>query len=217
MISDDAFVQALEGDEAVVRDLYETISHDERHESVSVLEEQTVPKRVFARWAMAKVAADGGPDICLLSNASRGTIVSAPGDPTITAEQEAVLAVMRDRWPATLPDTIRPHAAGPPVRGRHGAHGQSLRTTVRVMAATCAIDRRRSGARSSADRSRAVTSVALYPRTATRYPPPRPIASPVLTGIPAHSPRRLRCRPPSVTPLVARTDGARSVWALVRP
>ncbi len=96
VISEDAFVQALEGNEAVVRNLYETISHDERHESVSVLEEQTVPERVFARWAMAKVAADDGPDIRLLSNASRGMIVSAPGDPTITAEQEAVLAFMRD-------------------------------------------------------------------------------------------------------------------------
>ncbi len=96
VISDDAFVQALEGDEAVVRNLYDTISHDERHESVSVLEEQTVPARIFGRWAMAKVAADDGPDIRLLSNASRGVIVTAPGDPTITTEQETVLAFMRD-------------------------------------------------------------------------------------------------------------------------
>lgn len=95
VISDDAFVQALEGDEPVVRDLYTSIGHDERHESVSVLEEQTVPARIFGRWAMAKVAADGGPDIRLLSNASRGVIVTAPGDPTITAEQETVLAFMR--------------------------------------------------------------------------------------------------------------------------
>lgn len=96
VISDDAFVQALEGDEATVRDLCATISHDERHESVTVLEEQAVPERIFGRWAMARVSADDGPDIRLLSNASRGMIVAAPGDPTITAEQETVLAFMRD-------------------------------------------------------------------------------------------------------------------------
>ena len=96
VISDESFVQALEGDESVVRDLYASISQDARHESITVLEEQVVDGRTFGRWAMAKVAADDGPDIRLLSNAKKGTIVSAPGaDQSITPEQEVVLTFMR--------------------------------------------------------------------------------------------------------------------------
>ncbi len=55
-----------------------------------------IDERTFGRWAMAKVAGDGGADIRLMSNASRGVIVAAPGtDSTITPEQEAVLTSMR--------------------------------------------------------------------------------------------------------------------------
>jgi hypothetical protein len=97
VISDDAFVQALEGDEAAVRELYATICRDTRHDGLSILEEQPVGARTFGRWAMARVAADGKADIRLLSNAKAGVIVDAPGrDSTITPEQEAVLAVMRE-------------------------------------------------------------------------------------------------------------------------
>jgi len=46
---------------------------------------------------MAKVSEDGGSDIRLLSNATKRVIVAVPGaDPSITDEQEAVLASMRD-------------------------------------------------------------------------------------------------------------------------
>ena len=45
---------------------------------------------------MAKVAADGGPDIRLLSNAQKGTIVMAGQDGHVSTEQEAVLSFMRD-------------------------------------------------------------------------------------------------------------------------
>ena len=95
MISDEAFVQALEGEESVVRDLFRRIAADERHASVSLLGEHTAP-RTFGRWAMAKVAADDGPDIRLLSNVRSPGIVVAPGrDQSITPEQETVLASMR--------------------------------------------------------------------------------------------------------------------------
>ena len=96
VVTDSAFVQALEGDESVVRELFESISHDDRHDQVNLLEAQMVPGRAFGRWAMAKVAADGGPDIRLLSNAQRGKIVTAGTDHHITPEQETVLAFMRD-------------------------------------------------------------------------------------------------------------------------
>ena len=97
VISGDSFAQALEGDESVVRDLYATISRDARHEDVNLVEERFVEGRTFGRWAMAKVATDGGSDIRLLSNATKGVIVAAPGtDSSVTPEQEAVLASMRD-------------------------------------------------------------------------------------------------------------------------
>ncbi|HET9126161.1 MAG TPA: BLUF domain-containing protein [Solirubrobacteraceae bacterium] len=94
MISDDAFVQTLEGEERAVRELFETIREDPRHEQVVVVLEADAPRR-FARWAMARVSADGGPDIRLLSNARRQEIVDAPRDRSITPAQEEVLAFMR--------------------------------------------------------------------------------------------------------------------------
>lgn len=97
MVSGDSFVQTLEGDEAVVRDLYARIAEDARHEQVMLLKEAIVGERTFGRWAMAKVSEDGGSDIRLLSNATKGVIVAVPGaDPAITVEQEAILASMRD-------------------------------------------------------------------------------------------------------------------------
>jgi hypothetical protein len=95
VLTDDAFAQALEGDESVVRDLYDTICEDPRHASVTLLEE-TVDDRVFGRWAMARVSEHGGPDIRLLSNADRRRIVAAGPDEHVTAQQERVLSFMRD-------------------------------------------------------------------------------------------------------------------------
>lgn len=97
MISDEAFVQVLEGDEAAVRALYARISADGRHRDVTLLKEEHVDGRTFGRWAMAKVAGDGHPDIRLLSNAEKGVIVALPGaDASITDEQEQILAFMRE-------------------------------------------------------------------------------------------------------------------------
>lgn len=95
VVTQDAFVQTLEGDEDAVRRLFETICQDERHDHITLLEERTAP-RTFGRWSMARVSEDGGPDIRLLSNAGRREIVSAPRDPSITEAQEAVLGYMRD-------------------------------------------------------------------------------------------------------------------------
>ncbi len=97
MLSDDAFVQVLEGEEPTVRRLLATISADQRHQQIKVLEADAVAGRTFGRWAMAEVGADGGADIRLLSNATKGVIVAAPrADPSITPAQEAVLATMRE-------------------------------------------------------------------------------------------------------------------------
>lgn len=94
LITDDEFVQALEGPEPVVRELYTKINKDKRHEHVELLESGDVSGRVFGRWAMAKVAADGEPDIPLLANVDKGGISPAQPRPG-TEAQETVLAVMR--------------------------------------------------------------------------------------------------------------------------
>jgi hypothetical protein len=78
----------------VVRKLYTKIYKDKRHEHVDLLATGDVPGRVFGRWAMAKVAADGEPDIPLLTNVDKGGISTAQPGPT-TEAQEAVLDLMR--------------------------------------------------------------------------------------------------------------------------
>jgi Sensors of blue-light using FAD len=93
LISGDWFAQTLEGGEDAVRALFAIIERDGRHESISVLEDQTVPGRVFARWAMARVSADGEPDIPLIANTDG--IVPAAGR-SATPEQESILDVMRE-------------------------------------------------------------------------------------------------------------------------
>lgn len=103
LITERAFAQTLEGDEPAVRELYDRIAHDPRHDNVSVLEEGDVDDRVFGRWAMAKVADGGAPDIRLLSNASRGRIVEAGTDSHVTPEQEHVIGFMRDSLLAVNP------------------------------------------------------------------------------------------------------------------
>lgn len=88
----DWFVQVLEGDEQRVRELFATIAKDPRHESVALLEGRPVDRRVFARWAMARVSEEGEPDIPLIAHTDG--ISRAAGRPT-TAEQEELLDVMR--------------------------------------------------------------------------------------------------------------------------
>jgi hypothetical protein len=95
VVADDWFAQTLEGEESVVRKLYEHIATDSRHEQVKLLEAADVDDRTFARWAMARVSEDGGPDIRLLSNAKAGKIVEAGADHHISPEQESLLAFMR--------------------------------------------------------------------------------------------------------------------------
>lgn len=94
LITDDEFVQALEGPEPVVRELYAKIYKDKRHEHVDLLESGDVLERVFGKWAMARVAADGEPDIPLLTNIDKGGISTAQPGRT-TEAQETVLDFMR--------------------------------------------------------------------------------------------------------------------------
>jgi len=107
LAADHAFAQTLEGEERAVRDLYERIARDPRHEELTILEEGDVDGRVFGRWAMAKVADGGGPDIRLMSNASVGQIVAAGPDSHVTPEQEQVIGFMRESLVGAEPRPAR--------------------------------------------------------------------------------------------------------------
>lgn len=82
----------LEGNEAAVGTLFADIKMDPRHEDVSVIESGRAGARVFARWAMARVSADGQPDIPLIAH--EDGISPAAGRGT-TPDQEAILDTMR--------------------------------------------------------------------------------------------------------------------------
>ena len=94
LVSDDWFVQTLEGEEAAVRALYDRIAADPRHDSITLLEARAVDRRVFARWAMARVSEDAGSDVPLIAHAD-GIAPAAPRGDT-TPEQAYLLLVMRD-------------------------------------------------------------------------------------------------------------------------
>jgi hypothetical protein len=93
LTSGDMFAQTLEGDEKVVRTLFDTIERDGRHEHISILYEGYVPERAFSRWVMARVSADGEPDIALIAHTDG--ISSAARRRGTTPEQESVLDIMR--------------------------------------------------------------------------------------------------------------------------
>jgi len=52
LYKDGNFMQLLEGEEAVVRELYATIASDPRHCNVTVISEETHPERLFPAWSM---------------------------------------------------------------------------------------------------------------------------------------------------------------------
>ena len=95
LVWDEFFVQTLEGDETVVRDLYDRIHRDARHERVAIISEDPAAERVFGRWSMARVGDGDEPDIPLLMNRDKGGISPAAPRPT-TPDQEAVLGDMRE-------------------------------------------------------------------------------------------------------------------------
>ena len=93
LITDHYFVQTLEGEEALVRSLFDRISGDDRHENVMLMDERSVDSRIFSRWAMAEVSAAGDADIPL--HAVEGGIGPAAQRPT-TRDQDGVLTFMRN-------------------------------------------------------------------------------------------------------------------------
>lgn len=93
LITDHYFVQTLEGEETAVRALFDSISSDERHTEVTIVEEGACGGRTFSRWSMAQVSASGKADIPLHSN--KGEIHAAARS-SLTREQIALLKQMRN-------------------------------------------------------------------------------------------------------------------------
>jgi hypothetical protein len=50
---DSQFMQIMEGEESVVKDLYERVARDPRHHNVRKLADKTIETRSFAQWSMA--------------------------------------------------------------------------------------------------------------------------------------------------------------------
>jgi len=95
LLVDEVFVHTLEGDEQEVQALLARIRADTRHDRIEILDTSLVDSRVFARWAMAKVAdTDDQPDINLIAHEQGIHAAASRGD--ATPEQEGVLKVMRD-------------------------------------------------------------------------------------------------------------------------
>ena len=88
------FAQVLEGPQQQVRQLFEVIRADPRHDAVQVSEEGEIEAPVFARWAMADVSEHGEPDVPLIATATG--VVDGGTWKTATPEQEAVLVKLRD-------------------------------------------------------------------------------------------------------------------------
>jgi hypothetical protein len=90
LLSEEWFVQVLEGDEAAVRSLYADIERDPRHTDVELLSADLVSERLFARWSMGEVQLDDSylPLIARVSELS-----TSRGDRS--AERDALLAAMR--------------------------------------------------------------------------------------------------------------------------
>ena len=92
LLTGDWFVQVLEGEEATVRAVYDTIARDPRHDQVALVESGPVPARVFGRWSMARVAEGGEPDIPLIAHTDG---IAPAADRGTTPEQHRLLSAMR--------------------------------------------------------------------------------------------------------------------------
>jgi hypothetical protein len=93
LISDQWFVQTLEGDEDAVLALYARIKSDPRHDSVSLLSAEQVSGAVFSRWSMARVSEEvDEADTFLLAHRDG---ISPAASLRPTPEQDSVLDVMR--------------------------------------------------------------------------------------------------------------------------
>lgn len=85
------FLQALEGDDALVDATFARIQQDERHHALVVLSNREVETREFGEWAMAfNVPGDGDADAL-----DRVAKLTANADPAVRATFEGFAKVRR--------------------------------------------------------------------------------------------------------------------------
>jgi hypothetical protein len=96
VVWEDNVVQTLEGDESVVRGLYDTISRDPRHVQVELVDTSAGVERTFVRWSMARVSDHDDADIPLGGDQWEGAVDVATPRLTSPAEDE-IISAMRDR------------------------------------------------------------------------------------------------------------------------
>lgn len=94
LMYDGWFAQVLEGSREQVRQLFDRIKADPRHDAVVVHDEGEVEAPVFARWAMADVSEHGEADVPLIATATG--VVDGGAWKTATPAQEEVLVKLRD-------------------------------------------------------------------------------------------------------------------------
>ena len=50
---DGTYIEHLEGEELVVKTLFENIRHDPRHSQVTMLDQRFIPRRAYPEWSLA--------------------------------------------------------------------------------------------------------------------------------------------------------------------
>jgi hypothetical protein len=100
---DGQFMQVMEGEEAVVKDLYARVAKDARHYDVRTLAEGPITTRSFAQWSMAfgEVPAD---EFAVLRQ------VAEYQTPAQMAGQLAVNRAMDELLLAKMKDLVQAHA-----------------------------------------------------------------------------------------------------------
>ncbi len=75
---DHEFIQLLEGEEAVVKKLYQIIWEDSRHRSVEVFYEGTIENKAFTDWSMAFKTIDQSELSALMMGYEEDTLGRSP-------------------------------------------------------------------------------------------------------------------------------------------
>ncbi len=92
LYSGGCFAQVLEGQQATLEDLFETIQYDPRHDDVTVLHFHPIEARSFAGWSMAYAGqADDMREQAVAANA-----LATPGEIETEAQGQGFLAVLTD-------------------------------------------------------------------------------------------------------------------------
>lgn len=91
-VSDDLFIQVIEGGRDEVCELFNAIVRDERHQNVRILVYEEIPERKFGNWTMGQVQAGNINPSLLLKYFKRAQIdpFDASGRATLALLEELV-------------------------------------------------------------------------------------------------------------------------------